>query len=53
VPQRKGEGVPADGVHTPHGQKAMPQLMIFPDRLLARLSQLTGSSGNFAFRRQR
>src|SRR5690348_4460939 len=29
VPQRKGAGVPADGVHTPHGQKAMPQLIIW------------------------
>jgi hypothetical protein len=33
VPQREGSGVPAHGVHPADGQKAMPRLAMFPDRL--------------------
>ena len=32
-PQPQGAGVPAHGFHSLHGQKAMPGLAMFPDRL--------------------
>jgi len=32
-PQSQGAGISADGIHSPHGQEAMPRLAMFPDRL--------------------
>jgi transposase len=32
-PQSQGAGFSADGLHPPHGQKVMPRLGMFPDRL--------------------
>jgi hypothetical protein len=33
MPQSEGARIPAAGLYSPDGQKAMPQLEMFPDRL--------------------